>query len=167
MSVRRVRADEWRAVKELRLRALADPNASVAFLGTTEAAEAETDEFWQLRAAAASPGGPNAQFVFESAGRWHGTATVLVQSAGTPATHTRAIVVGVYVDPSVRGSGAIDALLDACADYARGRGFDRLFLDVHVDNHRAHGAYLRAGFTDTGIRLDTVIGHEREMVRAL
>lgn len=54
--IRAVRGDEWEKVKELRLVALRDPAANVAFLETEEGALAQGDEFWQQRAAGAAEG---------------------------------------------------------------------------------------------------------------
>ncbi len=74
----------------------------------------------------------------------------------------RAFVVGVYVRPAARGTGAIDALLAAAAEWAAAQGLDRLDLDVHRDNHRAQGAYRRAGFEPTG---ETFTGSDRPRAR--
>ena len=76
-------------------------------------------------------------------------------------------MVGVFVRPENRAGGTIDALLGAAADWARSWGDTALVLDVHVDNHRAQGAYRRAGFVETGLRFTGSIGPELEMSRAL
>ena len=47
------------------------------------------------------------------------------------------------------------------------QGLDRLHLDVHRDNHRAQGAYRRAGFAPTGETLTGPIGPEIVMARPL
>lgn len=173
ITVRRVRADEWERVRDLRLVALSDPVANLAFLGTVDQARSASEEFWRDRAAAAASSETSAQFIAELDGEWVGTATALVQVAGSSdevgrlRLADRPIVVGVFVDNEVRGHGAVDALLDACAGWAREHGFDQLFLNVHVDNVRAHAAYARNGFTDTRLRFTSVIGEEREMVRSL
>lgn len=172
-SVRRVRAGEGGRVRELRLRAVGDPAASIAFL-TTYAQELERDQaFWDERAAGGADGDSAAMFVAESADTWIGTCTVLVRRAGD-VDHTgrrlttgRADVVGVYVDPAHRGSGAIDALLDAAARWSADQGFETLSLDVHVDNARAQAVYRRAGFVPTGETFTSPIGDELAMSRSL
>lgn len=172
-AVRRVRVPEWERVRDLRIRALSDPNAHLAFLGDVAQARSESDEFWQERTARAAVGSFAAQFVAEADGRWFGTATVLLQPAGShdefgaarPAD--RLIIVGVYVDPEARGRGAIDALLQACAAWTAACGHTSMFLDVHRDNARAIAAYERFGFTSTGVEFTSIIGAEREMVYAL
>lgn len=163
MIVRRVAASEWREVRELRLRALRDPNAELAFIGTHAEALLSSDDFWKNRAFAAADGGPNAQFVaIAPDGTWLGSATVLVD-----VSPLRASIVGVFVDPVARGDGTIDLLLDACATFVRSCGLREVFLTVHTANKRAQGAYVRAGFVDTGERIDSVIGEEMQMRRAL
>src|SRR4051794_41079602 len=52
--VRVVRAEEWASVKALRLLALEDPAAPLAFLETYETAAERPDSFWQKRAADAA-----------------------------------------------------------------------------------------------------------------
>ena len=54
--IRSVRAGEWAAAKELRLAALRDPVAHLAFLETYEEAAARPDSFWQERTASAAAG---------------------------------------------------------------------------------------------------------------
>ncbi len=70
--VRAVRADEWRQVRELRLAALQDPVADIAFLETYETAVDLPDAFWQQRAEGAAEGADGVrQFVAEAAdGSW-------------------------------------------------------------------------------------------------
>ncbi|MFT3799006.1 GNAT family N-acetyltransferase [Microbacterium sp.] len=172
--VRRVRPDEWREVRGLRIEALRDPVAAIAFLGTAAGAERQPDEFWQTRTRDAASGDAAAQFVARSAdGRWLGTATVLRRAAGEvdPLGRTldaaRSDVVGVYVQPDARGTGVIADLFEACADWARGLGDSALTLDVHVDNARARRAYERCGFVETGVTMTGSIGPELEMRRSL
>lgn len=56
--IRSIHADEWPAVKELRLRALRDPVADLAYLETYEEAAARPDSYWQERAARGAEGPP-------------------------------------------------------------------------------------------------------------
>ncbi len=81
-AVRRVRAGEGARVRALRLRAVSDPAASIAFLTTFEQ-ELERDQaFWDERAAGGANGDSAAMFVAESGDDWIGTCTVLVRRAG-------------------------------------------------------------------------------------
>lgn len=65
--IRPVRADEWCAARELRLAALRDPAAPLAYLETYEDALAQPDEFWRGRAERAAHGTTVLQFVAEAA----------------------------------------------------------------------------------------------------
>lgn len=173
VSVRRVRAEEWRRVRGLRLEALQDPDAAIAFLDTYENSSAQPDAFWRERAAGAASGDAVAQFVAEEGEDWVGTAAVLrravgeIDHHGAPLPHARADVVGVYVRPSHRGADVIDALLACAAEWTLQCGGDALTLDVHSDNLRARAAYARCGFAVTGRRFTSVIGDEVEMRREL
>ncbi|MFJ8489911.1 GNAT family N-acetyltransferase [Streptomyces sp. NPDC094038] len=157
--VRAIRADEWEAVKRLRLVALRDPVADIAFLETYDDALGRPDSFYRERAARSAEEPSDArQFVAVAAdGEWAGTATVLIEEAGTtdwagfPVERRQGHVVGVFVRPGHRGSGLIKALFDAGVAWARERGSERARLLVHEDNPRAQGAYRKVGFVPSGV----------------
>lgn len=178
IAVRSIRADEWREVRELRLRALQGEVAGIAFLDTFESAATHSDDFWIQRAAAASSDagtdGRARQFVAARPdGVWVGTATVLVELAGEQDFQGNEIrrsggaIVGVYVEPASRGQRVIDRLFDAALDWVKKRGLDAVRLTVHADNHRAQKAYGRSGFRPTGVVLASSIGPELEMARSV
>jgi GNAT superfamily N-acetyltransferase len=173
IDVRRVRADEWERVRDLRIAAVTDPNAAIAFLTTPEQERAHDEAHWRKRAADAASGDATAQLIAEAEGDWVGTATVLVRPAGTTdhtgrtVYHRRADVVGVFVRADHRGQGVIDALLDAAAGWTASLGLTRLTLDVHTQNTRAQAAYRRCGFVPTGVTFTSTIGPELEMARSL
>ncbi|MEU8931221.1 GNAT family N-acetyltransferase [Streptomyces sp. NPDC048409] len=157
--VRAIRADEWEAVKRLRLVALRDPVARIAFMETYEDAVGRPDSFYRERAArsAEEPSGAR-QFVAVAAdGTWAGSLTVLVEEAGStdwagvPVERRQGHVVGVFVRPEHRGNGLIKALFDTGVAWARGQGVERVRLMVHEDNQRAQGAYRKAGFVPSGV----------------
>lgn len=175
VAVRRVRLHEWREVRDLRVEAVGDPAAAIAFLSTRDEELARDDAFWQSRTAAAALSEEAAQFVAIAAAgeaaRWIGTATVLLRAVGTrnhlgiEITAPRADVVGVYLAPSHRGTGTLARLLDEIAGWAADRGLGALHLDVHADNLRAQAAYRKAGFGPTGVTFTSTIGPEIEMRR--
>lgn len=148
--IRAVRADEWQKVKDLRLDALRDPAASLAFLETFEQAAAKPDEHWQDRAAGAAEGVHVGQFIAEAPdGQWDGSVSVFIEAAGTSDFLGQAVdvdqahVVGVFVRPEQRGSGLTDALFEAALEWVWAReepvlGHVRLF--VHEKNERAAGS---------------------------
>ncbi|PWI16495.1 GNAT family N-acetyltransferase [Streptomyces sp. Act143] len=169
--VRPIRADEWPAVKALRLRSLKDPAAPVAFLDTHEAASARPDSFWQERAAGSSDvsgAGGALQFVAEAAdGTWVGSVVMLIEEAGTtdwagfPVERRQGHVVGVFVLPEWRGGPVTKALFDAALEWAWGRGVEAVRLIVHEDNPRAQGFYRKAGFVPSG-KVVPLEGREEE-----
>lgn len=171
-TIRGIRAEDWPLAKELRLAALQDPVASIAFLETYEKVADQPDEFWQGRAAGAAEGRTVRQFIGEDAtGRWLGSVTVLVEPAGvedyfghtSQVAHTH--VVGVFVRPEARGTGLAAALFEAALAWSWALSdprVDRARLYVHVDNARAQALYEKVGFTRTGVTVDTSAGHEYE-----
>lgn len=56
------------------------------------------------------------------------------------------------VEKSAEGKGVGSALLDACGQWARQRGSDRLTLSALVTNSRARALYERKGFGGEYIR---------------
>lgn len=172
-AVRRIRADEWRLVKDLRLDAVSDPAAPIAFLHSYEEESAHDDVFWLTRADGGSTGDAVAQFIAEAEGEWLGTLTVIrwapgaVDHQGRAVTAPRGDVVGVFVRPQHRRNGIVDALFHAAADWAISLGDTHLTLDVHADNHRAQSAYRRVGFVATGETFTGPIGPEIVMERVL
>lgn len=157
--IRSIRPEEWPAAKELRLAALRDPVAPLAFLETYEQAVARPDSFWQERAAGACEGADGAQQIIAEGpdGGWVGTLTVLVEEPGTtdwagfPVERKQGHVVGVFVRPEERGSGLTDVLFDAGLEWAWSRGAERVRLIVHEDNGRALRFYRKVGFVPSGL----------------
>lgn len=160
--IRPVRADEWQPVKDLRLAALRDPAAPVAFLETYEQGLERSDDAWRERTVGASEEGDGEvrQFIAEAPdGSWAGTVTVLVERPdaevrfGEAASVHQAHLVGVFVRPGARGAGVADALFKAALEWAWSLGEPRLArvrLYVHENNPRAAAFYRRIGFAPTG-----------------
>lgn len=153
--IRPVRAEEWAASRELRLTALRDPVAHIAYMDTYEEAVARPDSWWQERTANGAR-----QFVAETAdGSWVANAAVLIEEAGTTdwtgsvVARRQGHLVGVYVAPGYRGSGLAKALFGTALEWAWERGAERVRLLVHADNARALGSYRKAGFTETGVTM--------------
>jgi GNAT superfamily N-acetyltransferase len=70
-----------------------------------------------------------------------------------------AVMEDLFVAPEVRGQGAADALIQACADRARRHGAPVLSWQTATDNHRAQAVYERAGATG-----DVWLEYELELV---
>lgn len=158
--IRSVRAEEWAPAKELRLAALQDDAAPLAFLDTYDAASARPEAHWRARTEEAARSTAVAQFVAVAPdGSWSGTVSVLVENAGSRDFLGRVVeraqghIVGVFVRPEHRGAGLLGALVDAACAWAWGLEEPRparLRLYVHEANGRALGAYRKLGFELTG-----------------
>jgi GNAT superfamily N-acetyltransferase len=133
--IRRVRPDEWRELRELRLDALRD--APDAFVTTYEQALAYPDDEWRARTAWPT-------FVAVAGERLVGMAT------GWAKAHGVAALVQMYVRPEARGTPVAERLVAAVLDWARGEGFARVELGVAEGNVRAERLYARCGFARTG-----------------
>ena len=157
--IRSIRADEWAAAKKLRLVALQDPSAHLAFFETYENAAAQPDSFYKERAVGAAEGASGAQQIIAEGpdGEWVGTLTVLLEEAGTtdwaglPVERRQGHIVGVFVRPECRGIGLTEVLFDAGVEWAWERGAERVRLIVHEDNERARRFYGKVGFTHSGV----------------
>ncbi|MEN8656305.1 GNAT family N-acetyltransferase [Streptomyces sp. 21So2-11] len=163
--IREVRVEDWPAVKELRLEALRDPLAPIAFLETYEQARAQTDDFWKDRTAGGAEGGPNRQFVAEGPlGDWAGTVTALVEEPGREdftgqrIERRQAHMVGVFVRKERRGGIVAQELFRAAVGWGLAQSVSRVRLFVHEENGRAEAFYRKAGFTRT-----IAVGDEYEM----
>ncbi|WP_371670493.1 GNAT family N-acetyltransferase [Streptomyces sp. NBC_00289] len=173
--IRSIRADEWAKAKELRLVALRDPVAHLAFLETYDTAVARPDSFWQERAVGAAEGATGAQQIISEGpdGEWAGMLTVLVEEpgttdwAGSPVERKQGHLVGVFVRPEHRGCGMTEVLFDAALEWSWGQGAERVRLIVHEDNGRAQAFYRKAGFLPTGVTVQLGGSGERELEMAV
>ncbi|MEU0313134.1 GNAT family N-acetyltransferase [Nocardioides sp. NPDC006273] len=173
-TVRRVRAEEWQAIRDLRLEALRDPIAHLAYLERLEDALQRPDSYWREQAQTAAAGTAVGKFVAVDAhGELAGTVTALVTAPGEPdyigetSPHPRAALVGVYVRPARRGGGVLEALLSQTEAWLQEISVRQVRLHVNEDNVRAQGAYRKCGYVDTGTRVEMVDGVNHEMVREL
>jgi len=145
--IRRVRAAEWAAYRQVRLAALAE--APYAFSTTLEQESAKDDAYWQDRAAHGIP-----MFIAWQDGEPAGLAGAFVVPDGELPRGVRRAwhLVSMWVSPSARGSGLAERLVQAVADAARANGATRLILWVTEVNERARAFYGRLGFLPTGAR---------------
>ncbi|MFI2348774.1 GNAT family N-acetyltransferase [Streptomyces sp. NPDC019443] len=158
--IRPVLAEEWAKAREIRLAALRDPAAPIAFLETYEQAIERPDGFWQERTSRAAEGVVGRQFIAEATdGQWAGTVTVLVERPagevrfGEAAKVDQTHVVAVFVRPEARGSGVAEALFRAAMEWSWGLAgppVQRVRLYVHERNARAAAFYRRMGFVASG-----------------
>ena len=127
---------DWEVLRDLRLRALAD--APYAFTSTVERESGYPAELWQRRT-------PWTVVAFEGETPL-GIASFFIEDA-------KAQLVGMWVSPEARGTGAADAIVHAIADRVAAEGYP-LWLCVYVDNPRAKRFYERCGFVADGEMCD-------------
>jgi ribosomal protein S18 acetylase RimI-like enzyme len=127
-------------VRDLRLRALAD--APDAFGSTYEREAAFADDVWIERAGNAD----NATYVCAHDGHACGMVTMMRHESDPPAGG----LVGMWVDPASRGTGAADLLVTSAVEWAANHGMPSVFLHVAEGNERAERLYCRHGFVRTG-----------------
>lgn len=160
-TVRTVSADEWTELRALRLRALHDPAARVAFCDDYDLALLQTDDYWKGRAIPRADGGTATNLVAVAEdGTWVGMLAVLEEtgtrrpgsgSASAGGSRDRVHVVSVYVLPEHRGTGAAERLVRGAIAWSwANTPAKRVRLWVHEENSRALAFYLRLGFTRTG-----------------
>ncbi|WP_165570398.1 GNAT family N-acetyltransferase [Aeromicrobium sp. IC_218] len=174
VTVRRVREHEWSRLRDLRLEALGDPVAHLAFVETLDQALARPDDFWRERTGSAATSDDVVQVVaVDEHDRLAGTVTGLLTRPGEPdyrgrrTPDLRAAVVAVYVRPSHRGRGVLEQLLRAVEAWLADQGVRRVHLHVHEQNERARRAYLRAGYTAVPGLVELAGVPHRELVREL
>jgi ribosomal protein S18 acetylase RimI-like enzyme len=153
MPVRRIDPGEWRTLRDIRLRALAD--APEAFGATLAEASALSDADWQARA------DPPDSAVFVADGPESLIAMVIGGPA--PAYPEIAAVFSMWVAPEVRGQGVGEALIDAVKAWAKAAGYPSLGLGVTSTNVHAIALYERLGFVDVGDRYPLREGTDLEI----
>lgn len=146
MEVRRIRADEWEELRDLRLRALAD--APDSFGATYEAESADPDDEWRDWAATGADGGTCFVAIALDGERWIGMAM------GAPHfDHPGdAGLFAMWVDPADRGQGIGRWLANDVVSWADASGFPVIHLRVTTTNEAARRLYEACGFVDTGER---------------
>jgi RimJ/RimL family protein N-acetyltransferase len=140
LEIRRAGAADWEVVRDLRLRALAD--APQAFGSSYEREVAFADIVWIDRVGTTT----NATLVYESDGHACGIVTLVRDQHESGV----AWLVGMWVAPSVRGTGAADALVAAVLQWAGDHDIGAVRLHVAEGNARAEHLYRRHDFTRTG-----------------
>jgi GNAT superfamily N-acetyltransferase len=150
VDVVRATADDWAAMRDIRLEMLAD--TPLAYLETLATAEARTEPEWRERARQHTLPGSLVLGALapptDGAGtgrRWVGTMSGYRRPEGVPC------LASVYVAPAHRGTDLPRRLLAEVVAWARDEvGADQLLLEVHEHNPRARRFYEREGFVLTG-----------------
>jgi GNAT superfamily N-acetyltransferase len=143
-TVRRFDAQEWRAYRDIRLRALRDsPNA---FGSTLEYEQARSDDDWSTRLADGATSPWNLPLTAERENELVGLAWGRID----PAEPETAYVFQMWVAPRCRGLGLGARLLDALLKWARETGAQSVRLGVTCGDSPARRLYARAGFVPAG-----------------
>jgi ribosomal protein S18 acetylase RimI-like enzyme len=144
VQVRRVRPEEWEALRALRVRALED--SPDAFGSTALEARGRSDEDWITWARAGSSSSASAVFVAEDSGTLVGLCGAFLHEHDPSVAQ----IVAMWINADYRGRKIGEKLLAAAADWSAHRGADQLVLDVTETNEPAIRLYRRAGFSETG-----------------
>jgi ribosomal protein S18 acetylase RimI-like enzyme len=145
--IHRVRVEDWRSHRELRLAMLAaDPDA---FWADPVEAQGRTAAQWREEIA-----GPRLHLQAREGDEVLGGIALLPQgyTPAHPLPDDRAHIVSLWVRPEARGRGISSALLRHLATLALELGRPDLRLDVDESNAPARALYERLGFRPTGAR---------------
>lgn len=144
IEVRSARPNEWRRVRDLRLRALAD--SPDAFGSTFERERAHAKRDW-LRWISGWEGGVNRLVVAVDGEAWIGMAV-----GSRTGDEERAHLYAMWVDPRSRGAGVGRRLVEAVLAWAEAEEATEIELGATAINRAAVVFYERLGFADTGER---------------
>ena len=143
MEVRRIGIDEWEALRDLRLRALAeDPDAFGMTLD--DGIRPIRDGMARLDRLA--------QRGFFAAVADDGSFVAMAVGAPVDDRPGAAGLFGMWVAPEARRAGIGTALVGSVEDWARTAGYERVGLGVTMTNTSAIRLYERSGFVDLGER---------------
>jgi ribosomal protein S18 acetylase RimI-like enzyme len=150
--IRRLSAEDWLLLRDVRLRSLAD--APAAF-GSTYEREAGFDEAkWRERAES------SAWFLAAVGGEEVGIVAGY-HDPGSPARQRH--LLAMWVAPPARGSGLAAELVDAVIAWAAADGASEVTLGVASGNDRATALYEKCGFVSTGERFPLPSDPSREI----
>ena len=138
VEVRTITADDWRLLRDISLRALAD--SPDAFRRTLAEVQALTDDFWRQQAEGSAP----ILMVLED-GRG-----VAMGGAFTPPDSAVAYLWGMWTAPEARGRGYASGLLTDMVNLCRDRDLG-VRLHVTEGNQAARRLYTAHGFMSTGV----------------
>lgn len=142
MEVRAATAADWRQLRELRLRALAD--SPEAFATTLAEASSRSDDDWAAAARSTADSGDAVSWIAERDGVAVGQAHSRIRDDGSLG------IAAMWVAPEGRGLGVAASLLDAAETWGRSMGCPTASLFVAEGNAAAERLYYRSGYRPTG-----------------
>jgi GNAT superfamily N-acetyltransferase len=144
IEVRRIRRDEWKRLREVRLAALAE--APLAFITTLDEAKAHPDALWRERTETGAISTTQATFLATAGHRTVGLAVGVDRTATAPGV---VAVVSVFVSSDVRRRGVASRLMAEVETWARSIGGTTLSLWVVDGNEAAARLYAGIGYRMT------------------
>ncbi|MEN8240246.1 MAG: GNAT family N-acetyltransferase [Actinomycetota bacterium] len=144
IDVRRLRHDEWRVLRQIRLEAIRD--SPDAFFTPLAEAEAYPDTVWQDRARMAALGEGQVTAIATDGEMPVGMAVGLLRPDVTPDV---VAVVSVYIAPPQRRFGIGAAVMSIVEEWASSRGASQTSLWVVETNDRARRFYESIGYRAT------------------
>lgn len=144
IDVRRIRPDDWRALRSIRLEALDD--TPEAYITTLEEATAFPDGLWRSRARSGAAGDEQSTVLAFDASRPVGLAVGLNRMGVSPGM---VAVVSVYVSPTARRRGVGRRVMGEVEAWARSIGASTASLWVVDGNDRARSFYRSIGYEPT------------------
>jgi ribosomal protein S18 acetylase RimI-like enzyme len=151
VTIRRVRAEEWRHWRATRLRMLRD---DADFFSTRyEDMVREPDSTWREWVTEAADGDQKALFVADETDKWLGAVGGFVR-----VDPQEVQLISMWVDRAARGRGIARDLIRELARWTEERGSTRVVLFVQEANEPAQQLYARAGFRPTGDRTPASAG---------
>ena len=138
MVIERLKTEDWKRLKKLRLAALND--SPDAFGSTLDVASRYSDSDWKnsIRNLAT--------FVAVQDGVDQG----LIRCEPDRDNSSSAFLISMWIAPPARRSGLAEKLLQACVEWARSEGCEQLVLDVADDNVSAIKLYSKLLFEPNG-----------------
>ena len=165
-TVRMLDPQDWEICRRLRLNALAE--APYAFMSTLAREQQYDEDTWRRRLGSPTAATYMAWIDGEPVGMATGKVDDPADEYGVPGAWQ---LVGMWVDPSVRGNRVADELVEAVAGHAKAQDATDLVLWVTEINERASAFYRRMGFVLTGarqpVRPDEPDNWEAQMIRRL
>jgi ribosomal protein S18 acetylase RimI-like enzyme len=156
VEVRVARLEEWRAVRDLRLRALAD--APDAFGSTLEQERRYGEREW-VEWISGWEDTTNRLFVAVDGDEWLGIAI-----GSRTSDEATAHVYSMWVDPTARRAGIGRRLVQEVVEWSRSTGARELELNVTATNPGAIAFYERMGFADAMQRRPLREGSTAEVI---
>ena len=137
--MRRIQPEDWKALRDLRLRAL--EREPQAFCATVDQEARLSQAIWEERARMGAESSRSATMVVARGSDLCGMTVIKIEEK-------RAEVYAVYLDEELRGRGLAAQMLELALQFAPGLP---VWLEVNADLKAAESLYARCGFRPDGV----------------